>query len=74
MKWNSKVTFSKTDPYAKTLTVHMDTKQPMRFKFSLETRKLGNGPITIRKPISSSSCDFPDTFYQIVKVSSQEGN
>lgn len=72
MNWNSKVTFSKTDPYAKTLTVHVGGKYPMKLKFAFETRKTLRGTLTIRKPISSYVADFPDTYYQIVRMSREE--
>lgn len=75
MSWRNNVTISKTNPYAKTLTVHMGLGNPKVFKFSLATKKLGKETVFIRKPLSTDSTDFSDTFYQLVRITTpKEGH
>lgn len=70
MKWYRWATFSRVDPYTKTLSVTMQLgQQPRKFRFECEVLARPDGDLLVKKPYAKrGGGEGVGSFYEIVKV------
>ena len=68
MKWYRWTTVSRSDPYARSLTVQVQLVSCKKFKFSCSSETLDRTPLAVRKPLASHSSTEPESFYELAQM------